>query len=93
MEREVATGRVVLAPSDDYSARDKIKGCTEIVNCISDNQGNVLKSFDGSLEMGHMVRGPQISLLVGESGIDVKLSRDADPCFKVVDVRIGPFDL
>jgi hypothetical protein len=93
LQREVSKGRVIYAPSGNYGAGDKIKGCAEIVDGIANDGGDVFGESRRSLYQDCVAFASEILVLVGGDGINVRLDQIKEPRFKLLDVFVGPFDL
>lgn len=70
-----------------------IKGSTEIVNSISDDGRDISREADRALYVDCVAFASRIAILVGHSGINVRLDQIVEPRFKLLDVLVGPFDL
>jgi hypothetical protein len=91
--REISSGRVIFPASDNDCAGYKIKGCSEIVNSVAYDRGDVLTEHRMPSYEDCVAFASGILVLVGASGIDVRLDQIVEPRFKLLDVLVGPFDL
>ncbi len=72
---------------------DEIKGCTKIVDRITNDRGNDLGETAWPRYQDLVTFASGSAILIGASSINVLPSEGAKPCFKLVDVLVGPFDL
>ena len=76
---------------NDFSG-DEIKGCTEIVDRVTDDRGDSLRETFWPSYRDKVTFVARSAILVGAGGINVLLDKSLEPGFKLIDVLVGPFD-
>ncbi|MGA7386091.1 MAG: hypothetical protein WBW81_15775 [Methylocella sp.] len=65
VQREVSEGRIIGPASDNDRGGNVVKGCTEIVNSVSDNWRDILREANRALYVDCVAFAAGISILVG----------------------------
>lgn len=93
IEREISAGRVVFPARNNYGTGEQVQGCAEIVNSVADNQRDFVGKSRFVSYADCMALASRSVILVGACGINIKLDDSIEPCFKLLDVLVGPFNL